>query len=169
MGRTVLRDAGMASAWPRRGSSALRAHHDGAALDFQRHRRQAGAGAGAGDAGAVFDAKEGAVGGAEDQRLARVEELIGLPVERPAGMGAVVDIALNAALVAHHEKIEALGSITETETLGAHLFDVVEAADLGAGGRRVGPRQHGPCRHQSHSPLKGRDKSPLMASSTEAP
>src|SRR5215469_3197333 len=90
-----------------------------------RNRRQPFAFAGPGQAMAVLEPEERAMGGAEDAPALEIEELVLDPVQRPAGMGAGIDIGRQHGAAADQED----GAIFELEATAAGIGDLGEAAE----------------------------------------
>ena len=98
-----------------------------------RHRGQALSRAGTGDAVAVLDPEQGAVGVAHEVAAVGVHEAVGLPVQRRAGVGADVGIAVDRLVLADHEDLAPFQALAEDEALAFPVLDVLEAAEKAAG------------------------------------
>src|ERR1041385_9173347 len=97
----------------------------------QRDAGEVFAGTGSGDAMAIANAKQGAVGCADCVLAGQIQELALHPIQRPAGMGAGIDIAADLHAPAHDED----RSIGALESLAAGIGNLVQPAERFQGRR----------------------------------
>jgi len=66
--------------------------------------------------------------GTLDERAFEIEELVGLPLERRASMGAMVAVAVNPAPYADHEDLGGIFSIAKAKAAASRIRELIQSA-----------------------------------------